>query len=91
MPSPEKTKFGRRAIEDAKSICNSDKEIDSGIILIGKIPISLNCDTSSNFASFLQVKGDGEKTCRMKEKQPIVDEGRMYKGVTIETSKGSMP
>ena len=47
MPSPEKTKFGRRAIEDAKSICNSDKETDSGIILIGTIPISLNCSTSS--------------------------------------------
>ena len=43
MPSPEKTKFGRRAIEDAKSICNLDKETDSGIILIGTIPISLNC------------------------------------------------
>ena len=47
MPSLEKTKFGRKAIEDAKSICNLDKEIDSGIILIGTIPISLNCSTSS--------------------------------------------
>ena len=47
MPSPEKTKFGRRAIEDAKSICNSNKKTNSGIILIGTIPISLNCSTSS--------------------------------------------
>ena len=47
MSTPEKTKFGRRAIENAKSICNSNKEIDPGIILIGTIPISLNCSISS--------------------------------------------
>ena len=45
--SPKKTKFERRAIEDAKSICNSDKETNSGIILIGTLPISLNYSTSS--------------------------------------------
>ena len=47
MPSLEKTKFARRVIEDVKFICNSNKEIDSGIIFIGTIPISLNCSTSS--------------------------------------------
>ena len=47
MPSPKKTKFGRRATKDAKSICNSDKETYSRIILIGTIPISLNCFISS--------------------------------------------
>ena len=46
MPSVEKIKFGR-AIKDAKSICNSNKEIYLGIILIGTIPISLNFLTSS--------------------------------------------
>ena len=47
MPSVEKTKFERRAIENAKSICNSDKETYSGIILKCTIHISLNCSTSS--------------------------------------------
>ena len=47
MPSPKKIKFGRRGIENANSICNSNKETDSGIILIGIIPISLNCSTCS--------------------------------------------
>ena len=57
MPSLEKTKFGKRAIEDAKSICNSDKETDSGIILIGTIPISLNCSTSSlTLPAFFKLK-----------------------------------
>ena len=92
MSSPEKAKFGRRAIEDAKSICYSNKEIDSGIILIGTIPISLNCSTSSlTFPVFFKSKEMEKILVEVKEKQPAVDEGRMYKGVTIEPSKGSMP
>ena len=43
MPSLEKPKFGRKATEDAKSIFSSKKEKHSAIILIGTIPISLNC------------------------------------------------
>ena len=37
----------------------------------------------------LQVKGTRESFVEVKEKQPTIDEGRMYKGVTIEPSKGS--
>ena len=92
IPSPEKTKFGRRAIDDAKSIFNSDKETDSGIILIGTIPISLNRFTSSlTLLVFVKSKEMEKSLVEVKEKQPTVDEGRMYKGVTIEPSKGSMP
>ena len=69
MSSPEKTKFRRRAIEDAKSICNSDKKTYSRIILIGTISISLNCSTSSLTLPFLfKSKGDGEKSCRNERK-----------------------
>ena len=92
MPSPKKTKFGRRGIEDAKSIFNSDKETYSRIILIGTIPISLNCSTSSlTFPAFFKSKEMENSLVGVKEKQPTVDEGRMYKGVTIEPSKGSRP
>ena len=92
MPSPEKTKFGRRAIEDAKSICNSDKETYSRIILIGTISISLNCSTSSlTLLFFLKSKEIEKSLVEVKEKQPIVDEANIYKGITIEPSKGSGP
>ena len=92
MPSLEKTEFGRRAIVDAKSICNSDKEIDLGIILIGTIPISLNCSTSSlTLSSFFKSKEMEKSLVEVKGKQPTVDEGHMYKGVTVEPSKGSKP
>ena len=80
MPSPEKIKFGRIAIEDAKSICNLDKEIYLGIILIGTIPISLNCSTSPlTLPAFFKSKEMEKSLVEVKEKQPIVDEGRMYK------------
>ena len=81
IPIPKKTKFGRRDIEDAKSICNSDKETDSRIILIGIIPISLNCSTSSlTLTTFFKSKEMEKSLVEVKKKQPIVDEGRMYKG-----------
>ena len=87
MPSPRKTKFGKIAIEDAKSICNSDKETDSGIILIGTIPISLNCSTSSlTLPTFFKSKEMEKSLVEVKEKQSTVDEG-----VTIKPSKGSRP
>ena len=78
MPSPKKTKFGRRAIEYAKSICNSDKETSLGIILIGTIPISLNCSNSSlTLPTFFKLKEMEKSLVEVNKKQHIVDEGRM--------------
>ena len=92
MPSPENTKFGRRVIDDAKSICNSNKETDSIIILIGIIPISLNCSTISlTLLAFFKSRKMEKSLIEVKEKQPMIDEGHMYKGVSIEPSKGSRP
>ena len=92
IPSPKKTKVGRRAIKDAKSICYSDKETYSGIILICTIPISLNCYTSSlTLPAFFKLKEMEKSLVEVKEKQPTIDGGGMYKGITIEPSKGSMP
>ena len=47
MPIPKKIKFGRRATDEVKPICSSIKETNSRIIMIGTIPISLNCSTTS--------------------------------------------
>ena len=91
MPSPEKTKFGRKSIEDAKSICNPVKTTNSRIILIGTIPISLNCSTNSlTLLAFFKSKEMEKSLVEVKEKQPTVDEDPIYKGVTIEPSKGSI-
>ena len=65
MPSPTNAKFGRRVIDNAKSIYNLDKERDSGIILIGTIPISLNYSTSSLILpAFFKSNEMEKKPCR---------------------------
>ena len=77
MQTPKKTKFGRKALEDDESSCGSTKkmveEMDLGTILIGTIPISLNCSTISlTFAGILQVKGNGGKPCRSEKNRNIM-------------------
>ena len=47
VPTPKKTKFGRKAIEDVESSCRSTEEMDLRIILIGSVPIALKCYTIS--------------------------------------------
>ena len=41
-PTLEKTKFGRKDIEDMESMSSVDEVMDSEALLIGEIPISLN-------------------------------------------------
>ena len=92
MASLKKTKFRKKAIEDAKSIFNSYKETNSIIIFIGTIHISLNYSTSSlTLLAFFKSKEMKKILVEVKEKQHTVDEGCMYKGITIEPSKGSIP
>ena len=47
VPSLEKTKFERKAIEDMELMNSVDDVMDSKALLIGEIPISLNCFTVS--------------------------------------------
>ena len=57
IPSLEKTKFGRKATEDMESMSSVDEEMNSEALMIGEIPISLNCSTVfSNIANYFQVK-----------------------------------
>ena len=59
-------------------------------ILIGKIPISLNFSTSSlTLLAFFKSKEMEESLVVGKQKQPTVDEGCIYKGITIQPSKGN--
>ena len=92
MSSQEKTKFRGKAIEEAESICSSDKETNSGIIFIGTIHISLNCSTTSlTLSTFFKSKEIAKSLIGVKRKQPTIDKGRIDKGITIGPSKGSRP
>ena len=62
VPSLEKTKFGRKAIEDMESMSNVDEVMDSEALMISEIPISLNCSMFSNIANYFQVKKKQRKT-----------------------------
>ena len=47
VPSLEKAKFGRKAIEDMESMSSVDEVMDLEALMIGGIPISLNYSTIS--------------------------------------------
>ena len=47
VPSLEKTKFGRKATEVMESMSSVDKVMDLEALMIGEIPISLNCSIVS--------------------------------------------
>ena len=69
-----------------------DEETDLRTILIGTIPVSLNSSTSSlTLQAFFKSKEIEESLVEAKEKQPIADEGCIYKGITIELFKRSRP
>ena len=53
---------------------------------------SLNCFTISlTLLVFFKSKEMEKSLVEVKEKQPAVDEGYIYKGITIKPSKGSRP
>ena len=92
ISSLENTKFQRRATEDSESICSSDEEIDFRAILIGKISISLNCSTTSlTLQKIFKSKEKEESLVEVKEKQFTTNEDHIYKGINIESSRGSRP
>ena len=45
--SVKKTNFRRKATKDMESMISEDEVIDLKALLIGEIPISLNCSTIS--------------------------------------------
>ena len=47
VPSLEKTKYMRKAIEDMESVGSVDEVMDSEVLLIGEFLISLHCSIVS--------------------------------------------
>ena len=59
----EKTKFGRKVTEDMQSMSSVDEVMDTKALLIGEIPISLNCFTVSlTFPTIFKTKKRQRKT-----------------------------
>ena len=71
----EKTKFGRKATEDMESMSSEDEVIDSEALLIGEIPISLNCSTISlRLPNIFKLKKVEEDLVEVEGKHPITEE-----------------
>ena len=55
---------------------STDEVMDSKALLIGEIPISLNCSTVSlTLLAIFKLKNVEESLVEVKHKQPIADEG----------------
>ena len=92
MPSLEKTKYGGQTIENVYSIFSSNEETYLGTVLISTNPFSLNYSTSSlTLPVFFKLKEIEESLVEVKHKQPTINEGCIYKGITIEPSEESRP
>ena len=90
--SLEKTKCGRKAIEDMESISSVDEVMDSKVLMIGEIPISLNCSTVSLTLSIIfNSKKTEEDLVEVERKQSTTEEGVGHDGVTIGSSKECRP
>ena len=92
VPSLEKTKFGRKAAEDMEQMSSVDKVIDSEALMIGEIPISLNCSTISlTLPTIFQSKKTEEDLVEVEGKPSITKEDVGHGGVTIESFEECKP
>ena len=90
--SSEKTKFGRKATEDMKSMSNVYEVMDTKALLIGEIPISLNCSTVSlTLLTIFKLKKAEEDPMEVEGKHPAIEEDEGHSGVTIESYKECRP
>ena len=92
VPSMEKTKFWRKAIEEMESMSSEDEVIDSEALLIGVIPISLHCSTISfTLPNIFKSKKAEEDLVEVKGKHLAIEEDENHGGVTIESSEECRP
>ena len=92
IPNLEKTKFGRKAIEDMESMSNLDEVMDSKVLLISEIPISLNCSTVSlTLPTIFKSKKAEEDLVEVEGKYPATEEDEDHSGFTIESSEECRP
>ena len=86
VPSLEKTKFGRKETDDMESMSNADEVMDSGALVIGEIPISLNCYTVSlTLLAIFKPKKAEEDLVEVEGKHPVTKEDEGHGGITIES------
>ena len=92
VPSLEKTKFGRKAVEDMESMSSVDEVMDSEALLIGEIPISLNfSNVSLSLLSIFKSKKIEEDLVEVEGKHLTTEEYVGHGGVTIESSEECRP
>ena len=85
VPSFKKTKFGRKAIEDMESMSSVNEVMDSKALMIGEIPISLNCSTVSlTLPTIFKSKKTKENLVEVEGKHPTIEEDVDHGEVTIE-------
>ena len=91
VPSLEKTKFGKKVIEDMESM-SVDEVMDSEALMIGEIPISLNCSTVSlTLPTIFKSKKTKEDLVEVEGKHSTTEEDVGHGGVTIESSEECRP
>ena len=92
VPRLEKTKFGKKANEDMESMSSVDEVMNSEALLIGEIPISLNCSTVSlTWPTIFKSKKAEEDLVEVEGKHPTTEEDVGHGGVTIEFSEECRP
>ena len=71
-----------------ESISSVDEVMDSKVLMIGEIPISLNCSpVSLTLPTTFKSKKIEEDLVEVEEKHPTTEEGVGHGGVTIGSSK----
>ena len=92
IPTLKKTKFGRKAIEDMESMSSVDEVMDSETLLIGEIPISLNCSIISlTLPTIFKSKKAEEDLVGVEGKHHETEEEEGHSGVTIESFEECRP
>ena len=88
----KKTKFRRKATEDMESMSSVDEVMDIEALLIGEIPITLNCSTISlTLPTIFKSKKVEEDLVEVEGKYPVIKEDEGHSGVTIESSEECRP
>ena len=84
MVYSSKKKIGRKATENMESMSIVDEVMDIEALLIGEIPISLNCSTISlTLPTIYKSKKAKEDLVEVEGKHPAIEEDEVHSGVTI--------
>ena len=90
--SLEKTKFRRKTTEDMESMSSENEVMDLEALLIGEIPISLNCSTVSlTLLAIFKLKKAEEDLVEVEGKHLLTKEDEDHGGVTTESSEECRP